>query len=155
MHCMVLNPPLALVPINVLVCSQPCIQYSAQNCGCQREIGYGGTISDWYVFDTRHTVFRPMRLTAEQLETGSWRAYRDFYRWGSIFQSAGAHPKTMNQLRHIAYSGGWKKFEPMWDWIIRAKRAANMLPVLETVLAGFKFSLCREECCENIYSIYE
>jgi hypothetical protein len=37
----------------------------------------------------------------------------------------------------MAYSGGWKKFEPMWDLVIKAKRVANLLPALETILAGF------------------
>jgi hypothetical protein len=37
----------------------------------------------------------------------------------------------------VAYSGGWKRLEPMWDWVIRAKRVSNLLPVLENVLAGF------------------
>jgi radical SAM superfamily enzyme YgiQ (UPF0313 family) len=97
------------------------------------------TSSNWDLYDTRHTVFRPMRLTADQLESGYWRAYRDFYRWGNILKSAAAHPKLVDQLRHIAYAGGWKKFEPMWDWVIRAKRVANLLPVLETVLAAHKF----------------
>lgn len=101
--------------------------------------------SNWDLYDTRHTVFRPMRLTAEQLETGYWRAYRDFYRWGNIFQGSQAHTKTIDQLRHIAYAGGWKKFEGMWDWVIRAKRAANMLPVLESVLSGFKFQAQMKE----------
>jgi radical SAM superfamily enzyme YgiQ (UPF0313 family) len=94
--------------------------------------------SNWDLYDTRHTVFRPKRLTAEELESGYWRAYQDFYRWGSILSSAKAHPKAIDQLRHIAYAGGWKKLEPMWDWAIRAKRVTNLLPVLETVLAGFK-----------------
>ncbi|HLO33550.1 MAG TPA: radical SAM protein [Anaerolineales bacterium] len=94
--------------------------------------------SNWDLYDTRHTVFRPKLLTAEQLETGYWRAYRDFYRWESIFKSARVHPKFIEQIRHIAYAGGWKKFEAMWDWLIRAKRVTNLLPVLETVLAGFK-----------------
>jgi hypothetical protein len=40
-------------------------------------------------------------------------------------------------LRHIGYAGGWKKFEPLWDWVIRAKRTGNMLPALETILSGF------------------
>jgi radical SAM superfamily enzyme YgiQ (UPF0313 family) len=97
------------------------------------------TTSNWGLYDTRHTVFRPMRLTAEQLETGYWRAYRDFYRWGNVFKGSQAHTKTVDQLRHIAYAGGWKKFESMWDWVIRAKRVTNMLPVLERVLAGFRF----------------
>jgi radical SAM superfamily enzyme YgiQ (UPF0313 family) len=103
------------------------------------------TTSNWDLYDTRHTVFSPMRLTAEQLETGYWRAYRDFYRWGSIFKGSQAHPKTIDQLRHVAYAGGWKKLEPMWDWVIRAKRAANMLPILETVLAGFKFPFAQKD----------
>jgi radical SAM superfamily enzyme YgiQ (UPF0313 family) len=97
------------------------------------------TTSNWDLYDTRHTVFRPTRLTAEQLEAGYWRAYRDFYRWGSILRSSQNHAKAVDQLRHIAYAGGWKKFESMWDWVIRAKRVTNLLPVLEAILAGFKY----------------
>jgi radical SAM superfamily enzyme YgiQ (UPF0313 family) len=103
------------------------------------------TTSNWDLYDTRHTVFRPMRLTAEQLETGYWRAYKDFYRWGSIFKGSEAHTKTIDQLRHIAYAGGWKKFESMWDWVIRAKRVTNLSPLLETILAGFKFRDTKKE----------
>ena len=40
-------------------------------------------------------------------------------------------------LRHVAYAAGWKKFEPLWDFVIRAKRAGTMLPVLETILSEF------------------
>jgi radical SAM superfamily enzyme YgiQ (UPF0313 family) len=95
------------------------------------------TSSNWDLFDTRHTVFQPKRLTPESLEAGYWHAYREFYRWKNIIQASHAHDGFTKQLRHIAYAGGWKKFEPMWDWVIRAKRVANLLPVLETVLAGF------------------
>src|SRR6266480_3166634 len=63
--------------------------------------------------------------------------YRDFYRWSSIFRSARTHEKWAERLRHAAYAGGWKKFEPMWDFIIKAKRASSMLPVLESVLEAF------------------
>lgn len=44
----------------------------------------------------------------------------------------------MGQMRHVAYAGGWKKLEPMWDWIIRARQLGRMLPVLESVLSGFR-----------------
>jgi len=95
------------------------------------------TSSNWDLYDTRHTVFQPRRLTPEALETGYWHAYQEFYRWRNIFKSSQAHAGLTEQLRHIAYSGGWKKLEPMWDWVIRAKRVTHLLPVLETVLAGF------------------
>ena len=44
----------------------------------------------------------------------------------------------MGQLRHVAYAGGWKKLEPMWDWVIRARQLGRMLPVLEGVLSGLQ-----------------
>ena len=103
------------------------------------------TSSNWDLFDTRHTVFQPKRLTPEALEAGYWHAYREFYRWKNIFQGSKAHDGLTNQLRHIAYAGGWKKFEPMWDWVIRAKRVTNLLPVLEAVLAGFKLRFSNDE----------
>jgi hypothetical protein len=40
-------------------------------------------------------------------------------------------------LRHVAYAGGWKKLEPMWDFVIRSKRVARLRPMLEAVLTGF------------------
>jgi len=93
--------------------------------------------ADWDLYDTRHTVYRPAQMTAQRLEKGYWRAYRDFYRWGSILRGASTKPDFVAALRHIGYAGGWKKFEPLWDWVIRAKRISNMLPVLEGVLTGF------------------
>jgi radical SAM superfamily enzyme YgiQ (UPF0313 family) len=88
---------------------------------------------DWDRYDTRHVVFQARGMGAEELETGYGRAYRDFYRWGSIFAGASAKPWP-DRLRHLAYAGGWKKFEPLWDWAIRARKVSHALPVLETVL---------------------
>ena len=95
------------------------------------------TINDWDRYDTRHAVFQPARMSAGELEAGYWWAYREFYRWGSIARGAAAHGDLMGGLRHAAYAAGWKKFEPMWDLVIRAKRTALMLPVLESVLGEF------------------
>jgi radical SAM superfamily enzyme YgiQ (UPF0313 family) len=89
---------------------------------------------DWDLYDTRHTVFRPARLRPAQLERGYWGAYRDFYRWGSILRGARTKATPMAALRHAAYAAGWKKFEPLWDLLIRLKRAGEALPVLERVL---------------------
>jgi radical SAM superfamily enzyme YgiQ (UPF0313 family) len=92
---------------------------------------------DWDLYDTRHSVFRPARMTPEALEAGYWRAYRDFYRWGSILRGAATKPTLLAALRHTAYAAGWKKFEPLWDLLIRAHRVAHALPILETILTGF------------------
>lgn len=93
--------------------------------------------NDWDLYDTRHVVYRPAKLTPEALEKGYWDAYREFYTWGSIFKGASAKDNWVERARHVAYAGGWKKFEPLWDWVIRARRATQMLPVLENILAGF------------------
>lgn len=95
------------------------------------------TTGNWDLYDTRHAVFRPAKMTVETLEEGYWRAYQDFYRWGSIVRGACAKEGWDERLRHIAYAGGWKKLERMWDWVIRARRVSNLLPILEAVLAGF------------------
>jgi radical SAM superfamily enzyme YgiQ (UPF0313 family) len=89
---------------------------------------------NWDLYDTRHCVFRPSRLTPEALEAGYWRAYKDFYRWGSILNAAWTKATWRGRMRHFAYAAGWKKFEPLWDFIIRTRRVARMLPLLETLL---------------------
>ncbi len=93
--------------------------------------------NNWDLYDTRHVVYRPAEISPEALEAGYWKAYGDFYKWGSIFKGAWAKEIWRARLRHVAYAGGWKKFEPFWDFIIRTKQATNMLPFLESVLEGF------------------
>ena len=34
--------------------------------------------SNWDLYDTRHVVYRPAKLGAEELEAGYWRAYPEF-----------------------------------------------------------------------------
>ncbi|MGQ0744341.1 MAG: B12-binding domain-containing radical SAM protein [Acidimicrobiales bacterium] len=92
---------------------------------------------DWDLYDTRHCVFRPARMTPDQLEEGYRSAYRSFYRWGSILRSASAEPTLLRQIRHAGYAAGWKKFEPLWDLAIRAKRVTAARPALEALLTGF------------------
>jgi hypothetical protein len=94
------------------------------------------TTGDWDLYDTRHAVFRPAKMTADTLEEGYRRAYHDFYRWGSILRAASAKDRWTARLRHVAYTAGWKKLEPLWDRVIGARRISGMLPLLEAVLAG-------------------
>ena len=92
------------------------------------------TTRDWDLYDTRHTVFRPLEMSAQELEDGYWGAYREFYRWRSIFRGASAKGDLRGKLKHLAIAGGWKKAEPLWDMIIRAKRLRSAMPVLESAL---------------------
>lgn len=92
---------------------------------------------DWDLYDTRHTVFKPAQMTAEALELGYWQAYRDFYRWGSIWHGAMTKQDWYGRIRHATYAGGWKKFEPFWDMVIKTKRVGHSRPFLEKILSGF------------------
>jgi hypothetical protein len=54
----------------------------------------------------------------------------------AIFQGAWVKTDWRGRMRHFAYAAAWKKFEPMWDLIIRTKKVARLLPLLETILDG-------------------
>ncbi len=90
---------------------------------------------DWDLYDTRHVVYRPARLTPEGLKRGYDWAYREFYRWSSIARGALSHGSIKHRTKHFFYAAGWKKFEPLWDAVIRAKRLSMMTPLLEGVLS--------------------
>src|SRR6185295_6556269 len=93
--------------------------------------------TDWDHYDTRHVVYRPLRMTAAELLAGYRRAYRHFYAWGSIFRGAAGQGTVHQKARHLAYAGGWKRLEPLWDAIIRSRRVSSMLPLLEATLDAF------------------
>ena len=93
------------------------------------------TCDDWDRYDTRHVVYRPARLTPEALKAGYDRAYRDFYGWPNIARAAWTHGSAKHRAKHFAYAAGWKKFEPLWDIAIKARRLGAMTPLLEAVLS--------------------
>jgi len=90
---------------------------------------------NWDLYDTRHVVYRPSRLTPEELKHGYDWAYESFYRWSSILKAASAHTTAKHSLKHFFYSAGWKKFERAWDLVIRIKQLSQMRPLLEAILA--------------------
>jgi radical SAM superfamily enzyme YgiQ (UPF0313 family) len=90
---------------------------------------------DWDLYDTRNVVYRPAKLTPEALKTGYDWAYREFYRWPSIARGSLSHGTIKHQAKHFFYAAGWKKFEPLWDLVIRARQLRIMTPVLEGVLS--------------------
>ena len=90
---------------------------------------------DWDRYDTRHVVYRPARLKPEVLKAGYDWAYREFYRWGSISRASLHHGTLKHQAKHFFYAAGWKRFEAVWDLLIRARQLAWATPLLEGVLS--------------------
>jgi len=90
---------------------------------------------DWNLYDTRHVVYRPAQLKSEALKAGYDWAYREFYRWESIARASLHHGTLKHQAKHFFYASGWKKFEPLWDLIIRARQLTRVTPLLEGVLS--------------------
>lgn len=93
---------------------------------------------NWDLYDTRNVVFKTANLTVEQLKQGYDKAYREFYSWSNIFKSSLGHESLKHKLKHLFYTGGWKKFEAFWNLIIKTKNLNHMLPLLETILAKVK-----------------
>jgi radical SAM superfamily enzyme YgiQ (UPF0313 family) len=105
---------------------------------------------DWSRYDTRQAVFAPARLTPAELDEGYRWAYREFYRWASIARGAATKGTLRGGLRHAAYAGGWKKFEGMWNLLIRAGQVGRARTVLETVLLGAMSRRARREAAEAV-----
>ena len=60
---------------------------------------------------------------------------REFYRWAAIARASLHHGTLKHQAKHFFYASGWKKFEPLWDMIIRARQLTRVTPMLEAVLS--------------------
>jgi radical SAM superfamily enzyme YgiQ (UPF0313 family) len=93
------------------------------------------TTRNWDRYDTRHVVYRPAHLTPDVLKDGYDWAYREFYRWPSIARASLSHGSLKHQAKHFFYATGWKKFEPLWNLVIRARQPSRMTPLLEAVLS--------------------
>lgn len=90
---------------------------------------------NWDLYDTRNVVYQTTKLTADELKEGYDWAYREFYSWQNIFKASLNHDSAKHILKHFAYTAGWKKFEPVWNFLIKTRNLNNMLPALESVLS--------------------
>ncbi|NII24975.1 B12-binding domain-containing radical SAM protein [Pseudoflavitalea sp. X16] len=90
---------------------------------------------NWDLYDTRQVVYKTVGLSAEELKEGYDWAYRSFYSWSNIFKASVQHDNLRHIIKHFAYAGGWKKFEPLWNFIIKTKGLNKMLPLLESILS--------------------
>jgi radical SAM superfamily enzyme YgiQ (UPF0313 family) len=99
---------------------------------------------NWDLYDTRHVVYKTAGLSAEALEKGYWWAYEAFYSWRNIIKSSLQHDSVKHIAKHFLYTGGWKKFEPLWNFIIKTEGLNAMLPLLESILSKVKTGNGRE-----------
>jgi radical SAM superfamily enzyme YgiQ (UPF0313 family) len=93
---------------------------------------------NWNLYDTRHVVYKTIGLSAESLKNGYDKAYKNFYSWSNIFRASMRHDEFKHILKHFTYAGGWKKFEPLWNFLIKTGSLNKMLPLLEAVLSKIK-----------------
>lgn len=91
--------------------------------------------SNWDLYDTRHVVYKTVGLNEEELKRGYDWAYRSFYSWKNITKASMQHDSIKHAIKHFAYAGGWKKFEPLWNFMIKTKGLNKMLPLLESILS--------------------
>lgn len=94
--------------------------------------------NDWDLYDTRHVVYETKGLTANELEKGYWWSYKEFYKWSNVFKASFSHDSFKHQMKHLFYTGGWKKFEELWNVIINVGELKIMLPLLELLLSEIK-----------------
>ncbi|GGD26707.1 B12-binding domain-containing radical SAM protein [Hyunsoonleella pacifica] len=94
---------------------------------------------NWDLYDTRNVVYKTTNLSATQLKEGYNWAYKEFYKWSNIFEASFNHESHKHKLKHLLYSGGWKKFEPLWNFLIKTKNLNNMLPLLESILSKVNY----------------
>jgi radical SAM superfamily enzyme YgiQ (UPF0313 family) len=94
---------------------------------------------NWDLYDTRHVVYKTRVLTAVELEQGYHWAYKEFYSWANILEASFKHDSVKHRLKHLFYMGGWKKFEPLWNFIIKTGGLNEMLPMLESILSKVEY----------------
>lgn len=99
---------------------------------------------NWDLYDTRHVVYRTTNLSTRELEEGYNWAYNEFYSWSNIFEASWKHDSIKHKLKHLFYTGGWKKFEPLWNFLIKTGGLNHMLPLLESILSKVNLNERRE-----------
>lgn len=99
---------------------------------------------NWDLYDTRNVVYQTKNISAEDLKAGYDWAYKEFYSWNNILKASLNHDSVKHQLKHLFYSGGWKKFEPLWNFIIKTEGLNKTLPLLESLLSKVKYEQKKE-----------
>ena len=74
---------------------------------------------DWERYDTSHVVFRPKRMTVEQLEQGYAWCYERLFSHASIWRR---RPESWSGVAaYLAMSYLYKRSNRVWPWLIRQR----------------------------------
>ena len=81
---------------------------------------------DWSLYDGQHVVFRPKRMTVDELQRGTERAWKLAYGWCSIatrlrHSPAPMHVRLMTNLGYRFYAHNLHRFYNC-DWMIESSR---------------------------------
>lgn len=101
---------------------------------------------DWELYDGQHVVFQPARLTVQQLQEGTERAWRHAYSWRSIGRRLSRSPASrstavMANLGYRYYAHNLHRFYNC-DWMLRAD-AVRPVPAAPEPLAAASASSVR------------
>jgi radical SAM superfamily enzyme YgiQ (UPF0313 family) len=93
---------------------------------------------DWSLYDGQHVVFRPKRMTVEQLQRGTERAWRIAYGWRSIlsrlrYSPAPLHVRIGTNLGYRFYAHNLHRFYNC-DWMIASARATSPADSTDTLV---------------------
>ncbi len=72
---------------------------------------------DWSLYDTAHVVFRPKKMSADELYEGYAATYRRLFSHRSIWRRRPADGSAV--LPYLGMSYLYKKTNRLWPWIIR------------------------------------
>ncbi len=97
--------------------------------------------NDWDIYDTRHVVYKTKNISASELEAGYNWAYKEFYKWNNVLDASFSHDSIKHQLKHLFYTGGWKKFESLWNILINIGGLKKALPLLELLLTEVQYNI--------------
>lgn len=106
---------------------------------------------NWDLYDTREVVYQTQGLSADELKRGYDWAYKAFYSWQNITKASMQHDNLKHTLKHFFYTAGWKRFEGLWNFIIKTQGLNKMLPLLEQILSEVPENDTREPISELHY----
>ena len=89
-------------------------------------------------------------MTAEELKQGYEWAYHNFYSWSNIFKASFGHDNIKQQLAHLLYMGGWKKFEPFWNFMIQYGNLNSYVTRAGESIGQHKMGIKQRAKCQNM-----